>query len=238
MRRKVFLQGELGEKFGRSFTVQTDNYQDIIRCINANRPEFMPFLIDCHEKDIAFDIKTAGKEVDEQEMLLPIEQGDVTIAMIPAGAKSGFAKIIAAAFLVFFVLPAMAPIGSSAVIGGEAVTISATSSLSSKIAVGMAAKGGTLVAGLAVNLALTGIQQLMAPDPATDQDEPTNYLFSGEANNAKEGDPMPLLYGELRVPGRPISINMINGGRPGNNNVVMAGSGDMNQIGGGHTQHH
>ena len=96
----------------------------------------------------------------------------------------------------------------------------------------MAAKGGTLVAGLAVNLALTGIQQLMAPDPATDQDEPTNYLFSGEANNAKEGDPIPLLYGELRVPGRPISINMINGGRPGNNNVVMAGSGDMNQIGG------
>ena len=94
------------------------------------------------------------------------------------------------------------------------------------------------ITGMAVNLALTGIQQLMAPDPATDQDEPTNYLFSGEANNAKEGDPIPLLYGELRVPGRPISINMINGGRPGNNNVVMAGSGDMNQIGGGHTQHH
>ena len=78
----------------------------------------------------------------------------------------------------------------------------------------------------------------MLPDPATDQDEPTNYLFSGDANNAVEGDPIPLLYGELRVPGRPISINMINGGRPGNNNVVVAGSGDINQIGGAHTQHH
>ena len=60
MKRKVFLQGELGEKFGRSFTVQTDNYRDIMRCINANRPEFLPFLINCHEEDIAFEITTAG----------------------------------------------------------------------------------------------------------------------------------------------------------------------------------
>ena len=52
----------------------------------------------------------------------------------------------------------------------------------------------------AANLALAGIQQIMAPDPAVDQDSPTNYLFSGGGNNAKEGDPIPLLYGELRVP--------------------------------------
>ena len=228
MRRKVFLQGELGEKFGRSFTVQTDNYQDIIRCINANRPEFLPFLINCHEEDIAFDIKTAGKEVDEQEMLLPMQQGDVTIAMIPAGAKSGFAKIIAAAFLVFFALPAI----------GAGVFVGPGATFTELVAASLTTGKGLMVASLSLNLAMAGIQQLMLPDPATDQDEPTNYLFSGEANNAVEGDPIPLLYGELRVPGRPISINMINGGRPGNNNVVMAGSGDINKIGGGHTHHH
>ena len=228
MKRKVFLQGELGEKFGRSFTVQTDNYRDIIRCINANRPEFLPFLINCHEEDIAFDIKTAGKEVDEQEILLPMQQGDVTIAMIPAGAKSGFAKIIAAAFLVFFALPAI----------GGGVFVGPGATFTELVAASLTTGKGLMVASLSLNLALAGIQQLMLPDPATDQDEPTNYLFSGEANNAVEGDPIPLLYGELRVPGRPISINMINGGRPGNNNVVMAGSGDMNQIGGAHTQHH
>lgn len=238
MRRKVFLQGELGEKFGRSFTVQTDNYQDIIRCINANRPEFLPFLINCHKEDIAFDIKTAGKEVDEQEILLPMQQGDVTIAMIPAGAKSGFAKIVAAAFLVFFALPVIGGAAMGSMSAAQLGTITATSAQGIGIQAALMTKAGMAVASLAVNLALTGIQQLMAPDPATDQDEPTNYLFSGEANNAKEGDPIPLLYGELRVPGRPISINMINGGRPGNNNVVVAGSGDMNQIGGAHTQHH
>ena len=236
MKRKVFLQGELGEKFGRSFTVQTDNYQDIIRCINANRPKFMPFLIECHEKNIAFDITTAGKEVDEQEILLPMQQGDVTIAMIPAGAKSGFAKIVAAAFLVFFALPA---IGASAgTAAGMTATDVAALGMKAKIGLALGTGKGLVLASLSLNLAMAGIQQLMLPDPATDQDEPTNYLFSGEANNAVEGDPIPLLYGELRVPGRPISINMINGGRPGNNNVVVAGSGDINQIGGGHTHHH
>ena len=236
MKRKVFLQGELGEKFGRSFTVQTDNYRDIMRCINANRPEFLPFLINCHEEDIAFEITTAGKEVDEEEMLLPIQQGDVTIAMIPAGAKSGFAKIVAAAFMIFYILPTL---GAAAVFSSQGMIAASQLTLSQAIVAGATASiPGMIIAQVALNLAITGIQQMMAPDPATDQDEPTNYLFSGEANNAKEGDPIPLLYGELRVPGRPISINMINGGRPGNNNVVMAGSGDMNQIGGGHTQHH
>ena len=238
MRRKVFLQGELGEKFGRSFTVQTDNYQDIIRCINANRPEFLPFLINCHEEDIAFDIKTAGKEVDEQEILLPIQQGDVTIAMIPAGAKSGFAKIVAAAFLVFFALPAIGAGQAAAAIQAGTITTAKAATLTGKIGLALGTGKGLVLASLSLNLAMAGIQQLMLPDPATDQDEPTNYLFSGDANNAVEGDPIPLLYGELRVPGRPISINMINGGRPGNNNLAVAGSGDMNQIGGAMPQHH
>ena len=52
----------------------------------------------------------------------------------------------------------------------------------------------------------------MAPDPAVDQDAPTNYLFSGGANNAVEGDPIPIMYGELRVPGRPISVDIAQGG--------------------------
>ena len=52
----------------------------------------------------------------------------------------------------------------------------------------------------------------MAPDPAVDQDNPSNYLFSGGANNSVEGDPIPIMYGELRVPGRPISVDIAQGG--------------------------
>ena len=62
------------------------------------------------------------------------------------------------------------------------------------------------------SLAIAGIQQIMAPDPAVDQDNPSNYLFSGGANNSVEGDPIPIMYGELRVPGRPISVDIAQGG--------------------------
>ena len=52
--------------------------------------------------------------------------------------------------------------------------------------------------------------QIMAPDPEKDVNS-TNYLFDGDSQNMEEGDPVPILYGELRVPGRPISLNVING---------------------------
>jgi hypothetical protein len=69
---------------------------------------------------------------------------------------------------------------------------------------------GQVLGGLAVSLALQGIQQLMLPDPATDKSGPKSYLFDGAATNFQEGDPVPLLYGELRVPGRPISFEVMN----------------------------
>ena len=48
MNRNVYLQGELGEKFGKKFSVNTDNYADIIKCINVNRPGFLNFIRQCH----------------------------------------------------------------------------------------------------------------------------------------------------------------------------------------------
>ena len=66
MMHNVYLQGELGEKFGHKFVVDATSYQDVIRCINANRPEFKQYLVDCHHNDIGFIFDTAGKEVEEE----------------------------------------------------------------------------------------------------------------------------------------------------------------------------
>lgn len=201
MQHSVYLQGELGERFGSKFVVNTDNYRDIFKCISANRPEFLPYLRKCHDEDVGFIVETAGEQIDQEDLLIPLKEGDVTIAIAPAGSKSGIGKIIAAIVLVFFVLP---------MIGASAGVI--TNSMSGAIAAGLTTISGKMVALLAVNLALSGIQQMMAPDPAVDQDSPTNYLFSGGPSNSVEGDPIPILYGELRVPGRPISIDIRQGG--------------------------
>jgi|TARA_R110000823_G_scaffold250266_2_gene373424 predicted phage tail protein len=216
MQHSVYLQGELGEKFGNKFIVSTDNYADIFKCINANRPDFLPYLRKCHEEDVGFIIDRAGEQIDQEDLLLPLEAGDITVAIAPAGSKSGIGKIIAAVVLVFFVLPLIGTmaIGSMtmAQVGALATASGATSAFGLTMAAALGTIGGKMIALLAINLALSGMQQMMAPDPAVDQDSPTNYLFSGGASNSIEGDPIPILYGELRVAGRPISIDIIQGG--------------------------
>ena len=201
MQHSVYLQGELGERFGSKFIVSTDNYTDMFKCINANRPDFLAYVRGCAEADIGFIVQTEDGSIDQEDLL--IAKGDVTISLVPAGSKSGIGKILAAVVLVLMIIymPAMA----AETIGTYGQTVTALS-------VGGLSTVGQMTAMLALNLAMTGIQQLMAPDPAVDQDNPTNYLFSGGANNSVEGDPIPIMYGELRVPGRPISVDIAQGG--------------------------
>jgi predicted phage tail protein len=133
-----------------------------------------------------------------------MNKGDIMISPVPAGSKSGGAKILAA--IVIAALIVTNPAGSGATLslveGGQLTTL------------------GFVAASVAVNLALTGIQQLMAPDPATDADQEQSYLFNGaEQNvieylfngaeqNVIEGDPVPILYGRLRVPGQPVNFEI------------------------------
>ena len=214
MMRNVYLQGELGSKFGNKFKVNTNNYQEIFKCISANRPEFVPYLKKCEEQDIGFIIETAGKQIDEESLLFPVKEGDVTISIVPAGSKSGIGKILAAVVLTFVLLPhlALAGIGTTGATAGAAAAGAGKTATLLELAMAGATSGklGMAVALAATNLATAGIQQMMAPDPATDSDAPDNYSFNGNAQNIKQGDPVPLLYGELRIPGRPISINVDN----------------------------
>ena len=205
MQRNVYLQGELGEKFGTKFVVNTDDYADIFRCINANRPDFLSYLRKCHEEDIGFILDTEEGELEHEDLLVPAVKGDITIALVPAGSKKGITKILAAIAIiaVIYFSGGFAGLGAAAApAGGYGFMVAAGGGLT---------MAGSMTVLFAANLALAGIQQIMAPDPAVDQDSPTNYLFSGGASNAKEGDPVPLLYGELRVPGRPIAIEVIQG---------------------------
>ena len=50
MQHSVYLQGELGERFGNKFIVNTNNYAEIFKCINANRPDFIPYVRKCHRR--------------------------------------------------------------------------------------------------------------------------------------------------------------------------------------------
>ena len=213
MERKVYLQGSLAEKFGSEFTIYAESVADVWRCLNANFPELHKFLINCHEKDVGFICKVGEKSLEkDEELLLKMGEGDVFISPQPAGSKSAFGKILAAVLIVAAIYftggQILALQNAAAVSLGMAPT--AVTFGSAMLATGTF---GLMALGVAVNLALTGIQQLMAPDPSMDIPENTpesTYLFKGSEQTILEGDPVPVVYGELRVPGRPIGFELRN----------------------------
>jgi len=196
MLRKVYLEGEIGEKFGKEFDISANSFGSVIRCLEMNFPEFRPYLVDCAEKGINFTCQVADKPIqDERELLLQYEEGGaMTITAIPAGSKSGIGKILAA-IVIIAAAYYLGPLGTS---------------LSNGLGFSLSAGQALALAAVGVNLALTGLQQIMAPDPSTDNQQDESYLFQGAGQNIVEGDPVPVLYGKLRVPGRPISFEIKN----------------------------
>lgn len=206
MKRKLYLEGEIGERYGREITVDVDSFQEAFKLLEANYPDLRHYLIQCHEKGVGFALDVEGRSIEEEaDLILPAEEGDMTIVAVPAGSKSGAAKILAAIAIIAIVVVSggFAGLGLFGT-GGAAATATTAATVGTLNAL------GTFAIGLAINLALQGIQQLMAPDPATDSASPQAYLFNGSEQNIVQGDPVPILYGELRVPGRPISFSIVS----------------------------
>ena len=207
MMRNVYLEGEMGEKFGTHFQFNAPTVQDAIKCLEANFSGLKKYFIDCHENDIGFEIDVANNKLDyEVEMLMTLQEGDITITPIPAGSKSAAAKILAAIALVVIAVYAPQLFGQALGAGGmgppAAGLLGTTFSASTVATIQMAASA------MAINLAMAGINQMMAPDPATDADQESSYLFNGAEQNVIQGDPVPILYGRLRIPGQPISFEI------------------------------
>lgn len=223
MLRKVHLKGILEEKFGGTHTVSAKNIKDALNCIDVNRPGFRSFFI--ANPDLEFEIFAAGEQLDEKTLAYPISRGDIIIEPVIGGGKSGGAKILTA----IAIGALMIGTGMWMTGGGPFFT----GALGEGAAVGLT-WAGTIAAGVAVNLALAGIAQIMAPDPSTDEENKQGYLFTGSKQGILRGAPVPLLYGELRVPGTPISYSV--GGTPdapestntfpdSNGNIYAIGSG-------------
>jgi predicted phage tail protein len=230
MKRNVYLEGDLGSTFVPYLSMECDSASQVFQCLNGNFDDkFRTYMLDKHEKGVNFHIEIAKQEVENPlELLMPIKEGDIIVTPIPAGSKSGPLKIIAAIALIAITYgygaqliaaqnaaaaASSAAATSAAGLSGASIAVTQTTTFMSAMgaALGAGGLGGTLslmAVGMATNLAMAGINQMMAPDPSTDSDSEQSYLFNGAEQNIIEGDPVPLLYGRLRVPGQPIGFEV------------------------------
>ena len=213
MLRNAYLHGELGDKFVPHFEIDCTTPAEVFRCLDANFGGVKEYFLEKAEEGVDYHIEVAGVELEYvEELLMDVKEGDIIITPVPAGSK-GIGKILAAIAIIAVVVytggQALALANASAAMAGTATTAVTVGSA-------IAATGtlGMIAVGFAANLALVGLQEMMAPDPSVDiQQDPEDYLFQGSGQNLIEGDPVPVLYGQLRIPGRPISFEIKNAAR-------------------------
>jgi predicted phage tail protein len=185
--RKVILQGFLGDKYGTVWDIDANTYPEVFSCIEANYPTFRKDLIEFAEAGGDLDIQTGDKFIEVDDMLYPIENNTIIITPVPTGAKSGQAKILAAiAIITIAVIASGGLAGLGAVLAGGSGTLAQFAAFTA--------------VSLSLNLAITGIQQLLAPDPSVDTND-QDYLFSGPENTVASGNVVPVLFGEMIVGG-------------------------------------
>lgn len=197
MLRDVYLEGELGEKFGKVRRMEASSFEDALRCLSGNFDDFKTYLAECYEKGIYFYWKINDHIItNPDELFLQYPEGAMVITPVPAGAGlsslvKGALGIIAGVALVITGGALIAGVGLFGLSGATAFAVGA----------GLQLVGQFLFAA--------GLLELLSEDPATD-DQDTSYLFSGASQNINEGDPIPVCYGHLRIPGRQISFEIRN----------------------------
>ena len=54
MKRNVYLEGEIGAKYGNKFSIEGDSFSDILRCLECNFPTLRSYFIEADENNVCF----------------------------------------------------------------------------------------------------------------------------------------------------------------------------------------
>ena len=200
--RKIRLEGELGEKFGEIWYLNVSTPAEAIRAIDTQRKGFRQHFLDTHNVGVGYDIIIGDqgiKQVEEIGFPAPIRD-DFTFIPIPAGSKqerSGSFYFIVGAIL-FAASGGFTGLQNLAAFGGKATTFATAMEGGSYF---FAMAGAALMAG--------GVSMMLAPSITEDDtNEEQSYLFDGPVNTAKQGVPVPVLYGRMIVGGATVSASV------------------------------
>lgn len=173
MLQEIRVYGKLAEFLGqRVFHAAVASAAEAIRFLCVNFPGLEEHMADRH-----YRLSTGNHQIGIEELHYPSGNSIIRIAPVVAGA-GGFARIAAGVALIAasFVFPGAAIAGISL---------------------------APVAFGIGASLALGGIAQLLTPTPRpptgpdSDSDPRKSYSFSGIQNTARQGVPIPVIYGEV-----------------------------------------
>jgi len=186
----VRLLGEAGRRFGRQFKLAVKTPAEAVRALCTQIPGLRQYLLDSEENGIRWRAVTDHAEgLDEDGLLWPLSKRFI-LAPIPVG-KGAVGKILIGVALL---------IVSVAVVFGTA-------------------GGGIPFAAAGFGMIFGGVAQLLTPTPqmpnakttgggitsgGSSEEQKRAYTFDKSNANTKQGEVVPVLYGERVIGSLPV----------------------------------
>ncbi|MBW0450835.1 tail assembly protein [Paraburkholderia phenoliruptrix] len=180
--RTIRLYGVVGARFGRVHRFAVSSTAEAMRALCTQVAGFEKFLMNAKDNGLTFAVFNGRRNLGEKELGYPVGDDEIRIAPVLVGSKKAglFQTILGAALIVVGVLTS--------------------------------AYGGGSLIGLGASLALGGVMQMLSPQTAglagTGPDNGTSYYFNGPVNSSAQGEPVPLVYGRMRVGSKVISAGI------------------------------
>lgn len=191
--RTIRLYGPLGARFGRVHRFAVANAAEAIRALSAMVPGFERELMQSRDRGIAYAVFLGKRNIGETELMHPPGQEDIRIAPVIQGSKrAGVLQTI---------------------LGVALIAVSVFFPPAGAGYFGVAALSGAAVGGLGFSLAIGGVVQMLSPQPkgltgVDSADNGASYNFNGPVNVTAQGNPVPLLYGEMIVGSATVSAGI------------------------------
>jgi predicted phage tail protein len=177
---EVKLIGELGRRFGRSYSFVASSPREVISALSNQLAGFKDYLCDAHEKGIGFRLVDGDAEgMSYEEAMMGCKQ--LIIAPIITGGGAFGRILLGIALIALAFIPG---VGFAA----------ATAAAAAKFTV----LGGILF-NLGISMVLTGIASLLTPpvEQPRETERKDSFLFDRATELTTQGQPVPLLYGKF-----------------------------------------
>ena len=205
----VKVYGALRKRLGQCrFEFDVTTPAQAIKALCVNFPGLEKWLIDSEKDGVGYRVAVSKEKVNKENvapLFLPFSDREVfSITPVVAGAGRGVGTILAGAALIAVAIanPVVGFGGGGAAGFGLVTGATASFSASAAIAAG----------NIGIGLLLTGVAQVLSPQPGPTSIEESvqleSFSFSNVVNTSRQGLPVPIAYGRVFVGSAVISSNL------------------------------
>jgi predicted phage tail protein len=163
----------LGARFGRVHKLAVRDTKEAIRALSVVIPGFRKFLQESKRHGLTFACFLGRMNIGKDGLEFPAGRREIRIAPVIAGSKKG---------------------GIFQTIAGAVLAVVGAVMMAYEI------PGGAQVFGMGASMALGGVVQMLSKQTgglSSAADNGTSYYFNGPVNSSAQGEPVPVVYGEI-----------------------------------------